>query len=361
MSKGLTAIDLFCGCGGLTLGFRTAGFNVLLGLDVDKDAMLTYTHERNNPEIAWLAKDAREVTPKEVMDAAGIGIGDLDVLMAGVPCEGYSLLNRRYNSEDPTNYLFQEFMRLAKNIKPRCLLIENVPGLARRANGTFAEAIIQDLKKLGYIPKMFERDAASFGVPQHRKRIFFLAILGITPSLPEGKHGYPSQSTLVGSKPKPYVTVRDAIGDLPELRAGEAKESYSNDPMTEYQKRMRSGNGRLYNHEAPRHPLWTIKLLSKVKPGAPIYGTFKQRIRLSWGVPAPTIPAGGIRPQWFYAHPEQPRGLTVRESARLQSFPDDYVFTGALIKQRIQVGDAVPPLMAEAIANYLKRLLREAG
>lgn len=355
----LTAVDLFCGCGGLTLGFKAAGFKVLLGLDVDKDAMLTYA--RNNEGTAWLAKDAREVTSEEIMDTTGIGPGDLDVLMAGVPCEGYSLLNRRYDPKDPTNYLFQEFMRLAKNIKPRCLLIENVPGLVRRANGSFASAIIQDLSKLGYAPKMFERDAVNFGVPQHRRRIFFLATSGVAPSLPEGEYGESSQPTLDGRGPKPYVTVRGAIGDLPKLKAGEARESYDRAPMTEYQKKMRSKDGRLCNHEAPRHPPWTIKLLSGVEPGTPIYNTFKQRIRLSWDAPAPTVPAGGIRPQWFYAHPEQPRGLTVRESARLQSFPDDYIFTGPLIKQRIQVGDAVPPILAEAIANHLKRLLREAG
>jgi len=352
----LTAIDLFCGCGGLTFGFKMAGFKVLLGLDVDKVAMLTY--ERNNQGTAWIAKDAREVTSEEVMDVAGVGPGDLDVLMAGVPCEGYSLLNRRYDSKDPTNYLFQEFVRLAKDIKPRCLLIENVPGLARRANGTFADAIAQDLNKLGYTSKMFERDAVEFGVPQHRRRIFFLAAAGFAPGLPKGEYGDSSQPTLGRTCPKPYVTVRDAIGDLPELEAGKAKEVYDRGPTTDYQKRMRSKDERLFNHEAPRHPLWTIRLLLEVKAGAPIYSTFKQRIRLSWDEPSPTIPAGGIRPQWFFAHPQQPRGLTVRECARLQSFPDHYVFLGPLIKQRIQVGDAVPPLLAKAIAKHIAGLLR---
>jgi DNA (cytosine-5)-methyltransferase 1 len=343
-----TAIDLFCGCGGLTLGFRKASFKVLLGLDMDKDAMLTYTYKGNNPNVAWLLKDAREVTGEEIMSAAGVRAGDVDVLMAGVPCEGYSLLNRRYDPKDPTNFLFQEFVRIAKELRPRCVLIENVPGLARRANGTFAGAIIQDLsEKLGYATKMFECDAVEFGVPQHRERIFFLGISGAEPSFP-------------GGKTEPHVSVGDAIGDLPELKAGEAREIYDKDPMTEYQKKMRTKEGKLLNHKAPKHPAWTIKLLSKVKPGAPIYKTFKQRIRLPWNEPAPTIPAGGIRPQWFYAHPTQPRGLTVRECARLQSFPDDYVFFGPLIKQRIQVGDAVPPLLAQAIAEHIKGLLREA-
>jgi DNA (cytosine-5)-methyltransferase 1 len=120
---------------------------------------------------------------------------------------------------------------------------------------------------------------------------------------------------------------------------------------------MRQGSTRLYNHKAPNHPLWTQKLIGKTKPGQPLYETFKQRIRLKWDAPSPTIPAGGVRPQWFFAHPEQPRGITVREAARLQSFPDNYVFQASLIKQRVLVGDAVPPLLSKAIAEKISDYL----
>jgi len=356
--------DLFSGAGGLTLGFRMVGFKVVFALDVDWDAMYTYT--KNNPGIAWIVKDIRKVSAEEIMDVAGIGKGDFDVIMAGIPCEGYSLLNRRYDPSDPRNYLFLEFMRVVKALKPKAFLIENVPGLFRRANGGFRKAIEDALRRLGYTVNSFELNALNYGVPQRRVRVFFAGLADkekFEPPTPT--HGQPSKSILsyISNKEarnelKKPLTVWDAISDLPPLKPGEKKEKYEEPPKTEYQKMMREGSTKLYNHEAPKHPKWTVELIARTKPGEPIYKTFKQRIRLKWDEPAPTIPAGGVRPQWFFAHPEQPRGLTVREMARLQSFPDYYVFYGSMIKQRILVGDAVPPLLARAIASQLLKYLR---
>ena len=352
----LAAIDLFCGCGGLTLGFKMAGFKVMVGLDVDRDAVSTY--RRNNPKVVVINKDVRKTSSKEILDEGGIDPGDVDVLMAGIPCEGYSLLNRYYDPDDPRNYLFQEFMRIAKKIDARCVLIENVPGLARRANGTFKEAITQDLRDMGYNLAFAKLNAADYGVPQLRERIFFLAMKETPPSFPPPSHGPTKQLRLSEeSEIQPHVSVWDAISDLPELGPGEFRDEYDKQFKTNYQRMLRGDNSRLFNHEAPRHPPWTVKVLENVREGAPIYRTFKQRVRLSWKDPAPTIPAGGIRPQWFFAHPEQPRGLTVRECARLQSFPDNYVFVGPLIKQRIQVGDSVPPVFAKALAEWIEKCL----
>jgi len=361
VSAGLTVIDLFCGAGGLTLGFKRAGYKVILGLDVDWDAIRTYTF--NNPEIAWINKDIRKVPASEILDVTGIGRGDVDVVVAGIPCEGYSLLNRRYNPSDPRNYLFVEFMRIVKALKPRAVLIENVPGLLRRENGAFRKTIEDALKELGFAVRSFMLNAADYGVPQKRVRLFFVGITSTERFEPPQPTHAPSRSILLYAHsvdsdfPKPHVTVRDAISDLPPLRAGEEKTRYESPPRTEYQKMMREGSKKLYNHKAPRHPKWTERIIQRTRPGEPIYKTFKQRIRLSWDFPSPTIPAGGVRPQWFFAHPEQPRGLTVRETARLQSFPDKYVFLGSLIKQRVLVGDAVPPLLAEAIARRLVEYL----
>ena len=127
--------DLFGGAGGLTLGFRLAGFKVVFALDVDWDTM--YTYIKNNPGVSWIVKDIRKVPAEEIMDVAGVGKGDLDIIVAGIPCEGYSLLNRRYDPSDPRNYLFLEFMRVVKALKPKAVVIENVPGLFRRADGGF--------------------------------------------------------------------------------------------------------------------------------------------------------------------------------------------------------------------------------
>jgi len=352
MRHSLNVVDLFCGAGGLTLGFKRAGYKVLLGLDVDLDAVRTYA--LNNPESAWINKDIRKVTAEEILDVAGVR-ENVDIMIAGIPCEGYSLLNRRYDPSDPRNYLFAEFMRFVKVLKPKAVLIENVPGLIRRENGTFRKTIESALEDLGFVTRSFTMNALDYGVPQKRVRLFFVGTSSkrrFEP--PEPTHGPPNLLTFtLGKDLKPYVTVRDAISDLPPLRPGEEKRCYESEPGSEYQRIMRSGSTRLYNHKAPKHPKWTVRLIEGTKPGHPLYGTFKQRIRLSWDEPAPTIPAGGVRPQWFFAHPEQPRGITVREAARLQSFPDSYIFVGSLIKQRILVGDAVPPLLAEVLARKL--------
>ncbi len=347
-----TVIDLFCGAGGLTLGFKRAGYNIIFGLDVDPDAMRTYI--ANNPEVSWINKDIRKVTVEEVLDVAGVRTGDVDVVMAGIPCEGYSLLNRRYDPSDPRNYLFMEFLRHVKKLKPKAVLIENVLGLLRRENGGFRKLIEDALENLGFKARSFTLNAADFGVPQRRVRVFFI---GLSSSErfepPHPTHDALGSLSRIVDSAKPYVTVWDAISDLPPLQAGEEKHRYESEPKTEYQKLMREGSNRVHNHRAPKHPKWTIRLIERTKPGTPLYRTFKQRVRLKWDEPSPTIPAGGVRPQWFFAHPEQPRGITVREAARLQSFPDTYIFYGSLIKQRILVGDAVPPLLAEVIARKL--------
>lgn len=367
MRPAFIVADLFCGAGGLSLGFRLAGYRLGLALDVDWDAIVTYT--ANNPGVPWIAKDIRKVSVKEILDVSGLKKGDFDLIVAGIPCEGYSLLNRRYDPSDPRNYLFLELTRIVSELKPKAVLIENVPGMAKRKSGGFKEAVASALTKLGYTVRSFELNALDYGVPQRRVRLFFVGLLGgegFEP--PPPTHGRVCGSSLLrysspassNAAPKPYLTVWDAISDLPPLGPGEKKEQYESPPLTEYQKMMREGAQKLYNHEAPKHPEWTAELISRVRPGEPIYKTFKQRIRLSWHEPAPTVPAGGVRPQWFFAHPEQPRGLTVREVARLQSFPDWYIFKAQLTKQRILVGDAVPPLLAKALAEqllvYMRRL-----
>jgi DNA (cytosine-5)-methyltransferase 1 len=361
----LLVADLFSGAGGLTLGFKLAGYSVVFALDVDWDAMYTYT--KNNPEVAWLCKDVRKVSVVEIEDVSGLKRGDLDIAIAGIPCEGYSQLNRRYDPSDPRNYLFLEFLRIVKALKPRAILIENVPGMFRRSGGLFRRAVEEALRGLGYHVYTMELSAVNYGVPQRRERVFFVGFISSPGAFspPPPTHCIPAKSILsyLGKHDVVEVgkclTVWDAISDLPPLEPGEEKQEYESPPKTEYQRIMREGATRLFNHIAPKHPEWTIKRIASTPPGKPIYSTFKQRIRLSWDEPSPTIPAGGVRPQWFFAHPEQPRGLTVREVARLQSFPDTYVFYGNMVKRRILVGDAVPPLLAKAIAEHLKRYLYE--
>lgn len=361
MKKSPSVADLFCGSGGLSLGLKMTGYKLKFCLDVDWNAV--YTYKENNPEVSWINKDIRKVSADEIIEVGGFQKGEIDLLVAGIPCEGYSMLNRRYNPSDPRNFLFLEFMRIVKNIQPKNVLIENVSGLARRASGDFKEAIIGALKKLGFKVTFLELNSVHYGVPQKRIRVFFIGTKGKTVTPPTPTHGedlitidnYNSKSSI---KKKRVVTVKDAISDLPNLESNEEKFSNEkSDTLTPFQKLMRSPDLKISNHKAPNHPEWTIKRIADTKPGTAIYETFKQRKRLGWDQPAPTVPAGGVRPQWFFGHPEQPRGLTVREKARLQSYPDWYEFYGPITKQRILVGDSVPPLLTKAIGEKLKEYI----
>jgi DNA (cytosine-5)-methyltransferase 1 len=153
------------------------------------------------------------------------------------------------------------------------------------------------------------------------------------------------------------VTVWEAIGDLPPLEPGESKTEYTAEPHSAYARLMRAGASRLFNHEAPFHDERTLRRIARARPGEPLYESFRQRIRLDPNRPSPTIVAGGIRPQFLFAHPFQNRGLTVREQARLQSFPDTFVLEGGMVQGRVLTGNAVPPLLAEALAGAIRRAL----
>jgi len=347
----LTVLDLFSGAGGLSLGFAMAGFNVVLGIDIHKPSMETFLH--NHKKTIGILGDIRKIPDNLVLDLLK-GI-EVKVLMAGVPCQGFSLNNRKRNPNDPRNYLFWEFIRFVKLLKPDFLVLENVSGMKNTANGSFVEEIEKQIVIAGeesgkkYRVEHRILNAADYGVPQIRKRLIFLASAkGYPIAWPEPEFGTPK---------RPYRTVFDAIGDLPSLQPGERKNFYTTQPQTEYQKLMREGSVVLLNHEAPKHPQSTIKKIKNTEPGKPIYPRFTQRIRLGWDKPSPTQVAGGIRPQFQFGHPSDPRGLTVRERARIQSFPDWYQFFGGIVQGRVQTGNAVPPLLAKAIAEKIKEVV----
>jgi DNA (cytosine-5)-methyltransferase 1 len=154
------------------------------------------------------------------------------------------------------------------------------------------------------------------------------------------------------------LTVRDAIGDLPPLAAGQSKTKYGKSPTSALAKKLRGKQDVLLNHEAPNHPQATIDRIAATKPGAPLYDSFRQRIRLSWELPSPTQLSGGIRAQFQFGHPSQARGLTIRERCRIQTFPDHIWVSGGLVQARVQTGNAVPPILAEQIAKSIIKALR---
>ena len=342
----LHIVDLFCGPGGFSQGFSNAGFQSVLGVDIHKPSADTF--HRNHPTAAVILGDMHKVSDDLIIQS--VGDARVDVVAAGVPCQGFSLCNRKRNESDERNFLFMQFIRVVKLLKPKFVVLENVSGMVSSKNGFFVKEICKAIQEAGY-PEVDVRllNALEYGVPQLRRRLFFV---GTTANY---EIRWPAPTHGIGLKP--VCSTWDAIGDLPPLKPGQTLEEYSRPPKTEYQKKMRGRMNSLQNHEAPNHPEETVKKIGETKPGEPIYEKFKQRIRLHPERPSPTQVSGGIRPQFQFGHPTQARGLSIRERARLQSFPDSYFFCGGVVQGRMQTGNAVPPFLAQAIAKQISDIL----
>ena len=339
-----TVVELFSGCGGTSKGFEMAGFDIVLGADIHGPSIETF-HFNHKKSTAVLG-DLSKIKTEELLNI--LPTKKIDVMIAGVPCQGFSLNNRKRHAKDKRNFLFKEYIRFVKEIKPSIAILENVSGMRSTANGTFVKEIEQEFRSVGYsnVQHMM-LNSADYGVPQVRMRLVFIATLdGINFEWP--KKNYNKSN---------YRTVKDAIGDLPKIKSSESATEYNQSSLTVYQKLMRKKAVKLENHTAPAHPVSTIKKIASTKSGEPMYPKFKQRIRLSWDRPSPTQVSGGIRPQFQFGHPEIARGLTVRERCRIQSFPDDFIVFGGTVQGRVQTGNAVPPLLARAIAVQVKKAL----
>ena len=362
-------IDLFCGAGGFSVGCGWAGFQSVLANDHFEPAMKTWI--KNHPNAIGVLGDIKLLDENMIVDLLkNKGIKDIDLVTGGVPCQGFSKSNRKHNPEDARNYLFLDYMRMVKAFNPKFMILENVSGMKTTANGKFVDDILKSMNELGYNAKVKLLNAAEYGVPQIRHRLIFVGVrndLDIEEFIyPVGKYiSEDKLNTLLGADKKRFRTVKDAISDLPYLESHQSAVKYTLDPNNEYQEMMRSMNWNnnnelcenLYNHVAPKHDEATINRISATEQGKPMYERFKQRIRLNNDAPSPTQLAGGIRPQFQFGHPTQNRGLTIRERARIQSFPDSYIFCGGTVQERVQTGNAAPPLMIYNIAlEILKKL-----
>lgn len=342
-------VELFCGCGGTSLGFEMAGYEIAVGCDIHQPSITTF--QANHPHVSSILGDVKKVQPnaiKELLDGRQV-----DVLIGGVPCQGFSLNNRKRHHEDERNMLYKEFMRFVKALKPKVVVLENVSGM--KSTGDFVENIEKEISEAGNMHvKSQLLFAPDYGVPQSRTRLVFVGIRG------NKVFDFEDIKKTHGPETgKPYVTVKEAIGDLPSLLPNQSAEKYEVEPFCEYQKVMRKRikNNKLTNHKAPNHPQDVIDKIQNTEPGKPMYPKFKQRIRLAWDIQSPTQVSGGIRPQFQFGHPADPRGLTIRERCRLQSFPDTFTVKGGIVQGRVQTGNAVPPLLAKAIALAIKKYL----
>jgi DNA (cytosine-5)-methyltransferase 1 len=334
-------IDLFCGAGGFSTGLSMAGFDVVLGVDIHVPSIETF--QFNHKFAHAILGDIREANDKlleKAIKEASLG-KEIELITAGIPCQGFSIANRKQNDEDERNYLFKEFLRVVDLTNPKFIIVENVPTMKKAKDGEFVETIKKALND-NYNVETRVLNSKKYQVPQQRKRLFFM---GVRKDL-DIQLDWPVEND-------EEISVWEAISDLPKLKVGESASKYKKMPQNNFQQLMRSNNKVLKNHKAPNHRQVTIDRISSTKPGEPMYEKFRQRVRLHPDKPAPTIISGGIRPQFQYGHPSQIRGLTVRERARLQSFPDFFEFKGGMVQGRVLTGQAVPPLLAKSFGDNI--------
>lgn len=381
-----TAIDLFSGAGGLTLGLLNAGFDVRLSSDWSVSC--AKTHRRNFPDVPFRLADIGKVPGKELLAQAGLRKGELDLLIGGPPCQGFSILGQRL-LDDPRNQLFSEFIRVTGELLPRVAVIENVPGLATLSGGVLLREIGQAFDKLGYDVDCAELLAAQYGVPQMRWRMFFVAWrrdqnVGNC-AFPPPTHGRLGIGDLVPNRTvKPhqlegFVTIGEAIGDLPPIEGGTETVRYDGRPNSAFQIAMRYGSGReLANHYAAKLSPLNVERIRSLRPGQDWRDLPRELLpqgmlralrkdhtrrfrRMSWdGVARSVITRFRDPKSGEYTHPTQDRTISIREAARIQSFPDWFVFEGTHTEQYDQVGNAVPPLLAKAVGHQISQTLNGA-
>lgn len=365
----LTVADFFCGAGGLSEGFKQAGYDIVLGIDSDEAAVATY-HDQHGCGI---------VSSIENVDASLIkkqtGLNRIDIVVGGPPCQGFSTvavgklkaMGKPRTSKHPLNQLYKQFIRLILELKPFFFVMENVRRMASMEDGVIKKSIEHDLKN-NYSVEFYDHDAVKFGVPQSRKRCLVIGnCIGIENPVLRQTHFDPRYE--IPRHGIPFETVGSAISDLPFIHAGEEEEflHYTKNPKTKYQRERRRGSTGVFNHVARGHNKRDLKIFSMLKPGQWIRDlpsnfnpyrrdVFKDKYKKQrWDKPASTILAHLAKDGLMFIHPDgrQNRSITPREAARLQSFDDTYIFRGSRTAQFRQIGNAVPPLFAKAIAEAI--------
>lgn len=347
-------IDLFAGVGGLSLGFEKNGFDVVLANEYD--ASIATAYKKNHIKTKMIVGDITKLNLEQILKPY---VGKADVVIGGPPCQGFSQKGQRKTIHDERNFLFKYYVRVVELVKPKYFVMENVPNLLTAEKGYFKREIEELFNTLGYHLNMGVLNASDFGVPQNRRRA---VIIG------KQKSAAPALPTPTNT----VVTVWDAISDLAYLNSGEGSEEqkYKLAPETDYERMLRGNNSILYNHIATKHSPLALERLALIPPNSgrevlperhltkSIYsGTWTRMRKDEISVTITTrfdTPSSGK-----FTHPFLDRAITVREAARIQSFPDDFVFWGNKGSQMKQVGNAVPPLLAGAIAQVIMNDIKE--
>jgi len=377
--------DLFCGTGGFSKGFeksRNKSYEIVFGMDLLPMSVKTF--RLNHGSAFALREDIRKVHCKDIMEKLCLKRGELDLIIGGPPCQGFTSIRpfRSSADDDPRNTLFAQFANFVNYFRPKGLVVENVVGLATHNGGRTINQMHECFADLGYDCEWKILNAAHFGIPQRRERLIFIGVeKGRKICFPTPTHR--SNGSTIGHKDRskmllpeedlfsprlnlePAVTVMDAIGDLPPIKSGESAEEYTSEPKTGYERERRNGCKKLTLHFSTAH---TPKMLEIIKHSGKNISCIPPRLitsgfsscysRLDADMPSVTITVNFVHPASNRCiHPVCDRALTPREGARLQSFDDDFQFAGNRSQVVKQIGNAVPPLLGRAIGEALAEIL----
>lgn len=344
MGRKYKIIDCFCGAGGLSLGFEKSGFEVVYAFDLDEVSVSTYKHNPQYHHGPAFVRDIYKVSKKSIEEDLGRELGEIDVVIGGPPCQGFSV-QRRGDDSDPRNNLVLEYIRMILDIRPRFFVMENVGGLLSPRGRPYLEQLKEKCESAGYVIQRDKLTASDFGVPQSRRRVFIVG-----EKVAEGK----ARFSFPKSKGKPEKTVREAIADLMYV-SDDSIPNHTADKLSainlERIKAIKEGEGR---DSLPEYLQLNCQKKHLGHRHLDTYG------RMAWDKPSPTITARfDSFSRGRFGHPELNRTITLREGARLQTFPDDFEFLGSKVEVARQIGNAVPPLLAEQVAEEIKRCLNE--
>lgn len=351
-------IDLFAGVGGLSYGFsKIPQFNILAANEIEKDISIAY--KLNYPDVEMLNCDINGLTEDVLMKV--LKGKKVDIVVGGPPCQSYSTLGKRQMDERAN--LFIQYKRILKILQPRAFVFENVVGILSMEKGQLFKQIQRGFEELGYSLKHKILNAVDYGVPQQRERVILVGFKGTN------SYRYPQPTH--GEGLKPYVTLREAIGDLPTIKSGQAKDYYETPANNEFLEFVRAvGSTNVTEHAAPKNGAHLIKIMEALKDGQskddlpedirPKSGYGNTYAKLWWERPSTTITRNFACPSSSRCiHPRDSRAMSIREGARLQGFPDDYKFYGSDGMKRLEIGNAVPPLLSVAIAKQMIEALKE--
>ena len=344
-------VDLFAGVGGLSFGFaENPNYHIVMANEIEKDISIAYT--LNHPEVNMINCDINDLTKDRIREATN---GEkIDIVVGGPPCQSYSTVGKR-QMDDRAN-LFMQYKRVLQIIQPKAFVFENVTGILSMDKGRLFEKVQAEFSEIGYDLKYKVLDAVDYGVPQHRERVILVGFKGNNPfEYPEPSHG---------EGKKPYVTLKDAIGDLPVLKSGQSATNYARESDNEFLQFVRGSLEAVSEHQAPKNGPHLIKIMETLKDGQskddlpeeirPKSGYGNTYAKLWWEKPSTTITRNFACPSSSRCiHPRDSRAMSIREVARLQGFPDSYKFYGSDGMKRLEIGNAVPPLLSRAIAQSM--------